>query len=312
MQAAAEGAALSDVLSEGPFLGAASCLTRAAALRAGHRRDPGQYVPPTLPGSSTIAIGLLWAPPVGSTSSAYVCHPRERHLRRHSGSTSRRIVSGGHPSTSGNRHGGGPILCSGATRPLLRPEGRAMRGGTPQTRGVLPHAAVLGLMYILRAEGAAARCSATGSPLMLSRSRRSVSSGRAHHLHYSARPEWASTLACSLAHPWMPSWGGLVNGLFTLRGAWHKRAGPLPERSWSPVTYSRPCQTFERGRDVPSKSVNAVSHLPLTIRTRPRRSAAAERVSCPRHPLLVVRGSGSELHSKKLGDDPFLGRPPSA
>jgi len=41
-----------------------------------------------------------------------------------------------------------------------------------------------------------------------------------HHLHYTALPEWASTLGMLFSVMlWMPSWGGMLNGLLTLRGA---------------------------------------------------------------------------------------------
>ena len=41
-----------------------------------------------------------------------------------------------------------------------------------------------------------------------------------HHLHYTAIPEWASTLGMLFSVMlWMPSWGGMINGLMTLRGA---------------------------------------------------------------------------------------------
>ena len=46
-----------------------------------------------------------------------------------------------------------------------------------------------------------------------------------HHLHYTALPEWASTLGMLFSVMlWAPSWGGMINGLLTLRGAWHKVA----------------------------------------------------------------------------------------
>ena len=46
-----------------------------------------------------------------------------------------------------------------------------------------------------------------------------------HHLHYTALPEWASTLGMLFSVMlWMPSWGGMINGLLTLRGAWDKVA----------------------------------------------------------------------------------------
>jgi cytochrome c oxidase cbb3-type subunit I/II len=41
-----------------------------------------------------------------------------------------------------------------------------------------------------------------------------------HHLHYTALPEWAATLGMLFSVMlWMPSWGGMINGLLTLRGA---------------------------------------------------------------------------------------------
>ena len=45
------------------------------------------------------------------------------------------------------------------------------------------------------------------------------------YLHYTAIPEWASTLGMLFGLMlWMPSWGGMINGLLTLRGGWHKVA----------------------------------------------------------------------------------------
>src|SRR4030095_7530750 len=46
-----------------------------------------------------------------------------------------------------------------------------------------------------------------------------------HHLHYTALPAWASSLGMLFSLMlWMPSWGGMVHGLLTLRGAWQKVA----------------------------------------------------------------------------------------
>ncbi len=82
-----------------------------------------------------------------------------------------------------------------------------------------------------------------------------------HHLHYSAVPEWASTLGMLFSLIlWMPSWGGMVNGLFTLRGAWHKlREDPILKFMVVAVTYYG-MATFE-GPMMSIKSVNAVSHF---------------------------------------------------
>src|SRR6201995_311762 len=44
-----------------------------------------------------------------------------------------------------------------------------------------------------------------------------------HHLHYTALPDWAQTLGMTFSIMlWMPSWGGMINGLMTLSGAWEK------------------------------------------------------------------------------------------
>ncbi len=81
-----------------------------------------------------------------------------------------------------------------------------------------------------------------------------------HHLHYTALPEWASTLGMLFSLIlWMPSWGGMVNGLLTLRGAWDKvRDEPVLKFLTVGVTYYG-MSTFE-GPMLSIKSVNAVSH----------------------------------------------------
>ena len=50
-----------------------------------------------------------------------------------------------------------------------------------------------------------------------------------HHLHYTALPDWAQTLGMVFSVVlWMPSWGGMINGLMTLNGAWDKiRTDPI-------------------------------------------------------------------------------------
>ena len=80
------------------------------------------------------------------------------------------------------------------------------------------------------------------------------------HLHYTALPEWASTLGMLFSLIlWMPSWGGMVNGLLTLRGAWNKlRDEPVLKFLVVAVTYYG-MSTFE-GPMMSIKSVNAVSH----------------------------------------------------
>jgi len=81
-----------------------------------------------------------------------------------------------------------------------------------------------------------------------------------HHLHYTALPEWASTLGMLFSVMlWMPSWGGMINGLLTLRGAWHKVASdPVLKFFVVGVTFYG-MATFE-GPMLSVKSVNALSH----------------------------------------------------
>jgi cytochrome c oxidase cbb3-type subunit I/II len=81
-----------------------------------------------------------------------------------------------------------------------------------------------------------------------------------HHLHYTALPQWASTLGMVFSLMlWMPSWGGMINGLLTLRGAWHKVAtDPVLKFFVVGVTFYG-MSTFE-GPLLSVKTVNALSH----------------------------------------------------
>jgi len=81
-----------------------------------------------------------------------------------------------------------------------------------------------------------------------------------HHLHYTALPSWASTLGMLFSVMlWMPSWGGGINGLLTLRGAWHKvTEDPVLKFFVIGVTFYM-MSTFE-GPMLSVKSVNALSH----------------------------------------------------
>ncbi|MBE7450019.1 MAG: cytochrome-c oxidase, cbb3-type subunit I [Kofleriaceae bacterium] len=81
-----------------------------------------------------------------------------------------------------------------------------------------------------------------------------------HHLHYTALPAWASTLGMIFSVMlWMPSWGGMINGLLTLRGAWNKVAeDPVLKFFVVAITFYG-MSTFE-GPMLSVKSVNALSH----------------------------------------------------
>jgi len=81
-----------------------------------------------------------------------------------------------------------------------------------------------------------------------------------HHLHYTALPDWAQTLGMTFSVMlWMPSWGGMINGLMTLSGAWHKlREDPVLQFMIVALAFYG-MSTFE-GPLMAIKSVNALSH----------------------------------------------------
>jgi cytochrome c oxidase cbb3-type subunit I/II len=81
-----------------------------------------------------------------------------------------------------------------------------------------------------------------------------------HHLLNTALPVWLQTLGMTFSLMlWAPSWGGMLNGLLTLRGAWHKlRTDPVLKFFAAGVTFYG-MATFE-GPLLAIKSVNALGH----------------------------------------------------
>jgi cytochrome c oxidase cbb3-type subunit 1 len=81
-----------------------------------------------------------------------------------------------------------------------------------------------------------------------------------HHLHYTALPDWAQTLGMTFSLMlWMPSWGGMINGLLTLSGAWDKlRTDPVLRMLVVSVAFYG-MSTFE-GPVMAIKTVNSLSH----------------------------------------------------
>lgn len=81
-----------------------------------------------------------------------------------------------------------------------------------------------------------------------------------HHLHYTALPDWAQTLGMVFSIMlWMPSWGGMINGLMTLNGAWDKlRTDPILRLMVCALAFYG-MSTFE-GPMMAVKSVNSLSH----------------------------------------------------
>jgi len=81
-----------------------------------------------------------------------------------------------------------------------------------------------------------------------------------HHLLYTALPNWAQSLGTAFSIMlWMPSWGGMLNGLLTLRGAWDRvRDDPVLKFLVVGIT-AYGMSTFE-GPMLALKNVNAIAH----------------------------------------------------
>ncbi len=81
-----------------------------------------------------------------------------------------------------------------------------------------------------------------------------------HHLHYSALPEWAQSLGMAFSLILLaPSWGGMINGVMTLSGAWDKlRTDPILRFMIVAISFYG-MSTFE-GPMMSIKTVNALSH----------------------------------------------------
>ncbi len=81
-----------------------------------------------------------------------------------------------------------------------------------------------------------------------------------HHLHWTAIPDWTSSLAATFSILLlMPSWGGMINGIMTLSGAWDKlRTDPIMLFLITSLSFYG-MSTFE-GPLMSLKSVNALSH----------------------------------------------------
>lgn len=81
-----------------------------------------------------------------------------------------------------------------------------------------------------------------------------------HHLHYTALPDWAQSLGMVMSLVLLaPSWGGMINGVMTLSGAWHKlRTDPILRFLVVSLSFYG-MSTFE-GPMLAIKTVNAMSH----------------------------------------------------
>lgn len=81
-----------------------------------------------------------------------------------------------------------------------------------------------------------------------------------HHLHYTALPDWAQSIGMMFSLILLaPSWGGMINGVMTLSGAWHKlREDPILKFLIVALSFYG-MATFE-GPMMSIKTVNALSH----------------------------------------------------
>jgi len=81
-----------------------------------------------------------------------------------------------------------------------------------------------------------------------------------HHLHYTALPDWAQSLGMVMSLILLaPSWGGMINGIMTLSGAWEKlRTDPVLRLLIVSISFYG-MSTFE-GPMMSIKTVNALSH----------------------------------------------------
>lgn len=82
-----------------------------------------------------------------------------------------------------------------------------------------------------------------------------------HHLLYTSLPEWAQTLGVVFSVMLIaPSWGGMINGLLTMRGAWDKVRDSSVLKFFVVAITAYGMSTFE-GPMLSLKSVNAISHF---------------------------------------------------
>ena len=81
-----------------------------------------------------------------------------------------------------------------------------------------------------------------------------------HHLHYTALPDWAQSLGMVFSLILLaPSWGGMINGMMTMAGAWHKlRQDPILQFMIVALSFYG-MSTFE-GPMMAIKTVNSLSH----------------------------------------------------
>ncbi len=128
-----------------------------------------------------------------------------------------------------------------------------------------------------------------------------------HHLLYTALPDWAQTLGMIFSVMlWAPSWGGMINGLLTLRGAWHLlRTEPVVKFYVAAITFYG-MATFE-GPLLSIKSVSALGHYTDWIIGHVHAGALGWNglLAFGMAYYLVPKLWRTELFSKKLAENQF-------
>ena len=112
-----------------------------------------------------------------------------------------------------------------------------------------------------------------------------------HHLHYTSLPDWAQTLGMVFSVMlWMPSWGGMINGLMTLSGAWDKlrtdpglrfSVPPSASTAWRP-SKARSCRSRPSIRSAITPTGRSATSIPARWAGSPSSSSARCTTWCRR------------------------------
>jgi cytochrome c oxidase cbb3-type subunit I len=128
-----------------------------------------------------------------------------------------------------------------------------------------------------------------------------------HHLHYTALPDWTQSVGMVMSLILLaPSWGGMINGIMTLSGAWHKlRTDPILKFLIVSLSFYG-MSTFE-GPMMSIKTVNALSHYTDWTIGHVHSGALGwvAMISIGAMYFVIPRLFGRELHSVKLVETHF-------